>query len=655
MKTIRSTHKISLSRALLCAAARGCLLAILSIATPALAVTVIDGNTTVTVPGTYPSPWDLTTLGVASDRQLHIGETSLAAGASRLEIINGGEVRNTVGVIGFGAGSNGVVLVEGANSKWTNTGSLTIGDYGAGTLDITGRGAVTSVHSLLGSRSSGNGTVNVNGAGSSWTISAGLAIGVYAGSDGALNITAGGAVSTTDNSTALGIGDSASGVVNVDGPDSILNIHGTTIIGRRSFGTLNIKNGGAVSAIASNSAWVLLGDESVGNGMATVDGSDSTWVYSGEMFVVGYRGAGSLSITNGGVVSVSSSGWGSFIGSGWADSAGIVTVDGAGPAGPSTWTNSSTLSIARVGSGSLTLSGGGLVTADTSVSVSAVSGTGVINIGAAQSDVAVSPGTLSTPTVDLGTPGSLVFNHTSANHTFSPQITGSGKVFQIAGTTTLTSNANTYSGTTSIASGTLRAGAVGAFSLYSDVTVASGGTLDLANMNQTVASLNNAGQTTMGNNAIPGVFTTLTVNGAYIANGGTVAINTMLNEGDANSLSDVLVVDSLQVGSGSTQLVIIPAGTGNQTQGDGILVIEVKNGAAVPDNTFQLAAPVIMGGYEYKLYQGGIGGSNPLNWYLRSTGGSTVVAASIPTLSPAMLVLLVFALAGITLWRRRNV
>ncbi|MCL2340202.1 MAG: hypothetical protein FWC49_00685, partial [Proteobacteria bacterium] len=122
MKT-KSTRAIPRNHAPLRTTALGGLFAILTAATPAAAITIIDGDTTITVPGaSSPYPWgnfgnltDLTGLG-SSDSQLYVGNTG---GSAWLGITSGGEMRNSTAYIGYGAGSTGAVLVDGTGI-WKN-------------------------------------------------------------------------------------------------------------------------------------------------------------------------------------------------------------------------------------------------------------------------------------------------------------------------------------------------------------------------------------------------------------------------------------------------------------------------------------------------------------------------------------------------------
>ena len=108
--------------------------------------------------------------------------------------------------------------------------------------------------------------------------------------------------------------------------------------------------------------------------------------------------------------------------------------------------------------------------------------------------------------------------------------------------------------------------------------------------------------------------------GNFVANGGTLRLDSVLNDG-APSHSDVLVVDRTSIGAaGPTQIVVRNAGGGGGlTSGNGILVVDTPTGGSTQPGTFSLAGPVIAGPYEYSLFRSGIDGSNPQAWYLRST------------------------------------
>ena len=132
--------------------------------------------------------------------------------------------------------------------------------------------------------------------------------------------------------------------------------------------------------------------------------------------------------------------------------------------------------------------------------------------------------------------------------------------------------------------------------------------------------------------------------GVFVANGGTLRLNTVLNEGGANSQSDMLVVDSTRLGSAPTGIVVNNAGgMGAETVGDGIALVEVLNKGASADGVFALNGYVAAGAFEYALYHNGVGAdAADGNWYLRSAirpevPVDTVVPALASRLGLAML------------------
>lgn len=110
--------------------------------------------------------------------------------------------------------------------------------------------------------------------------------------------------------------------------------------------------------------------------------------------------------------------------------------------------------------------------------------------------------------------------------------------------------------------------------------------------------------------------------GAFVTNGGTLLLNTVLNEGGANSQSDILVLDSTTLGSAPTAIVVNNfGGAGALTVGNGIALVEVLDNLASAPGVFVLGAPVGAGAYDYDLFHNGVGADfADGNWYLRSTG-----------------------------------
>lgn len=166
------------------------------------------------------------------------------------------------------------------------------------------------------------------------------------------------------------------------------------------------------------------------------------------------------------------------------------------------------------------------------------------------------------------------------------------------GTLTLGAANNSYSGATTVAQGTLRAGAAQALSPTSAMTVAQGAVLDVAGFNQNVASIGNAGTVNL-RGATPG--TVLTVTGPWRGQGGTLALGTAL--GADNSATDKLLLQGAgAVASGITRIAITNlGGLGARTTGQGIEVVGTEDGGSVQGQAFMLAGPVAAGAYEYRL------------------------------------------------------
>ena len=110
--------------------------------------------------------------------------------------------------------------------------------------------------------------------------------------------------------------------------------------------------------------------------------------------------------------------------------------------------------------------------------------------------------------------------------------------------------------------------------------------------------------------------------GTFISNGGTLKLDTVLNEGGAATRSDTLVVDGTSVGAGGpTSMAIRNAGgAGALTVGDGILVMQVLDPARSASGAFSLqGGSITAGAFDYFLFKGGVSSPGAAgNWYLRN-------------------------------------
>ena len=269
-------------------------------------------------------------------------------GGGTLDVTGGGLVENDVGYIGYGSGSTGnAVTVDGPGSRWYNNSDLSVGHNGGGTLEITNGGEVrNNTVGYIGyeSTSTGN-TVTVDGNGSEWRNGGSLYVGNLGSA--ALAITNGGLV--TSDCGYLGNGGGST--VTVDGAHSTWLNNSNFFVGYGSNSTLTITDGGVVNNFNGHIGYQSSSTDST----VTVDGAGSTWGNSGYLYV-GSQGSGKLDITGGGRVENEVG----YIGRYGTSTGNAVTVDGAG----STWDNSGDLYVGHTGSGTVTMTGGGLVTSN---------------------------------------------------------------------------------------------------------------------------------------------------------------------------------------------------------------------------------------------------------------------------------------------------
>jgi len=263
------------------------------------------------------------------------------------------------------------------------------------------------------------------------------------------------------------LGNAAGGVGTATVSSGTWANSGGLYVGHSGTGTLNV-TGGSVTNTAG-----ILGDAAGSVGTATVSGG--TWANSGALRV-GVSGTGTLNVTGGSVTNTDG-----YIGSS-AGRVGTATVSGG------TWANSGALFVGRSGTGVLNLSDTGVVT------VGAGSGTltvahnpgshGALNIGTGGA-----AGTLLAGVVTGGAGSASVnFNHTDTAFNFAPILAGTLSVAHNGPGTTIFAQSNTYTGGTTVTSGTLQTGnasalGTGAVSLQGGVLAVTG-TLALGNYTQ---------------------------------------------------------------------------------------------------------------------------------------------------------------------------
>ena len=266
--------------------------------------------------------------------------------------------------------SNNSVLVTGTDSLWTNSGSIVVGFFGSSSsLVISNGGTVQNAQGVIGFlNTSSNNSVLVTGAGSLWSNSGSLMVSGW-GSPGnnRLTISNGGTVQNTTGS--IGYSGTNNSVL-VTGSNSLWTNSGALSVGEFSSGSSLVISDGGTVAVASNST---IGFAVGSSNSVLVTGAGSLWTNSGTLTVGDYTGGNSLVISNGGNV-LNTTG---TIGNQANYSNNSVLVTGTG----SSWTNTSTLAVGRNGGGTLTVASGGSVASSGITIASSNTATGTLNLG----------------------------------------------------------------------------------------------------------------------------------------------------------------------------------------------------------------------------------------------------------------------------------
>ncbi|MEN6426171.1 MAG: autotransporter domain-containing protein [Phycisphaerales bacterium] len=337
-----------------------------------------------------------------------------AGGDGTLEILNGGQVNSNAGFVGAESGGTGLVTVDGEGSTWqimgggdysdveaagdgevivsnggaivvdeSNAlldvaGTLAVGSEGTGnSLTISDGGVVYSDDGIIGgynpefddiadyfapdaNLSDGTGSATVTGADSYWETED-LWVG-FSG-DGTLTIENGGRV--WDLTGIVGSMEGVTGTVEVSGPDAVWSNLQNLTVGAWGTGYLTISDGGYVwspEVYIGGMPLDVVGEDldpdfiPTGTGYVTVTGEGSTLeILEPASLYVGYSGAGTLDVNEGGRVESLSAGIGAM-----PDSTGTATVHDPN----SEWVNVASMFVGGYGEGTLTISNSGLVSSE---------------------------------------------------------------------------------------------------------------------------------------------------------------------------------------------------------------------------------------------------------------------------------------------------
>ncbi|MEI9999334.1 MAG: autotransporter-associated beta strand repeat-containing protein [Verrucomicrobiota bacterium] len=224
----------------------------------------------------------------------------------------------------------------------------------------------------------------------------------------------------------------------------------------------------AAGSLNFSGGWVRFGDAAGSTGLLNQTGGTMT-VAANVAFLVGEDGAGTYNL---------SAGTGTF-------HVGLVLANDAGS------------------SGTLNLTGTGILQVGGTNGIAQGAGTATVNLGGGTVQVIDSNLTTSVnATLVAATQSTIDTNNLGA--TFSGILSGSGSLAKAGAGTLLLSGANGYSGGTTINGGTIQAGSASALGGANGSLLINNGTFDLNGFNTSVGALNGTANATITNNAGPG-------------------------------------------------------------------------------------------------------------------------------------------------------
>jgi fibronectin-binding autotransporter adhesin len=502
-----------------------------------------------------------------------------------------------VSYIGYDAGVTGNITVNGTGSQLSNSASLAVGYQGIGTLLIANGGNVTNANGLLGVFAGSSGTATLTGAGSAWNTASILGI----GDSGQASLTvADGAM------LSAGSGTAATSIL-------IANRSGST-------GTLNI---GAASGQAAAAAGTVIAPSVVfgaGTGQIVFNHTDTGYVFASDV-----SGAGSIRAEAGTTIFTGTSTYSA----GTTIAGGTLQLGNGGTTGSITGnvTDNATLAFNRSnaygfggvisgsgtvqqnGTGTTTLSGTNGYLGGTGLNTGTLSVAADTNLGNAAGALSFNGGVLQVTgaaftstarTINWGSNGGG-FDIADANNTFTVnQTVGSGGALTKlgAGSLVLTA-ANSYTGGTTIAAGTLQLGSGGTTgSITGDVTNNGSLAFNRADAYQFDGAISGGGTVQQNGGGV----TTLTAANTYRGGtmilagtlqlgsgggGGSIIGNVFDNATFAINRSDIFTFAGTisgtgafeQLGTGTTILTAANAYAGGTTIAGGTL--RVENNAAL--------------------------------------------------------------------------
>lgn len=325
------------------------------------------------------------------------------SGHAELHITNGGKLINETHniTLGYNSGGSSLVTVDGLNSAVSAQGTLIVGQASNAEMYVRNRATVSTVGNLSVGSGAGKGFLRAEGVGTELNIGSVITV-----RNGELEILDGAVLkNNTLQDVNIGNVQGFKGSILVDGAGSLLRGMRRIYVGGNGEGDLIIRNG--ANAIFDN--FIQIGQNATSEGKVTVTGAGSLLQSTGAYVYVGNSGKATLDVLNGGSVKAAST---VNIGDN-TGSQGTVNVDGANS---SLTTNTSTITIGRLGSGELNITNGGSVRAGETIATrpatglgSSVGSRGVVNVRNQNSE-------LITGSLSLGTLGEAELNITDGGY-----------------------------------------------------------------------------------------------------------------------------------------------------------------------------------------------------------------------------------------------
>lgn len=326
--------------------------------------------------------------------------------------------------------------------------SVTVSGGATLTATATGNWYIMSIGYT--SNPSETSTITITGDGTKLITNGKVALGTESYADATLTISDG-AIWEANDDIEAGLGEGTTAHLNIDNATFTLTSGRDLLIaddpGTTSY--VSVTN----SASATTDGNVYVGSWTGGTGHLDISGG-STFTANG-IFAVGTvigtqtaGGTGYLTVSGGSSLTLNGP---SYIGKGGSTN-GTATISGAG----TTLTASGTLHVGYGGNGTVILSDGARIDADSIAIADQAASTGTLVIGAKVGQEATAAGTLKSDSVTFGAgTGGIVFNHTDTDYVFDTDVEGNGSLDFYSGKTSLTGDYSAFTGSARVNGGTM--------------------------------------------------------------------------------------------------------------------------------------------------------------------------------------------------------